>query len=84
MEEKIQIIVATIAFGMGINKRNVRFVINLSMPQSLDQYIQQLGRAGRDQEPAECITFYDPNDNRLYQWFINQINTDEHTDSVRK
>lgn len=58
MKENIKVIVATIAFGIGINKRNVKFIIQNSMPKTLDEYIQKVGRAGRNQRNAECILFY--------------------------
>ena len=77
MNEEVKIIIATIAFGMGINKHNVRFVINMSLPKSLDQYIQQMGRAGRDQLPAECITFYGENDFKQHQYHINRTNVED-------
>jgi superfamily II DNA helicase RecQ len=55
---ELQVIVATTAFGMGINKRDTRWVIHMNPPSSLSEYIQQIGRAGRDGHPAKCLLMY--------------------------
>ena len=68
----LDLVVATNAFGMGIDKSDIRYIIHWTMTGTLEQYYQEAGRAGRDGETAHCILFYCPDDRGLHEWFIKE------------
>jgi ATP-dependent DNA helicase RecQ len=76
MSDEARVLVGTIAFGLGINKPAVRAVIHLSLPQSIEQYYQEAGRAGRDDRPADCVLLWQKRDFILLEYFINKISDD--------
>ena len=72
MREGVNIIVATVAFGMGVDRSNIRFVVHAGMPKNIEQYQQELGRAGRDGLPAFCYMFYSGGDYGLWSFFAKK------------
>lgn len=80
LKDDIQIIVATVAFGMGINKPNVRFVVHADCPRSIEAYYQETGRAGRDGVPAEVMLLFNANDLSWYRQQISEKMEGQHKD----
>src|SRR5215813_12853142 len=83
LRDEVRVICATIAFGMGINKPNVRFVVHYDLPKNIEGYYQETGRAGRDGLPGDCLLLFSAGDIAKQTHFLDEI-TDEHEQAVAR
>lgn len=84
LKDKVPIMVATVAFGMGVNKPNVRFVIHHDLPKTIEGYYQETGRAGRDGLPSECLLLYSASDTSKLYRFIEDISNPQEQEISRR
>ena len=84
IRDEVPIVVATIAFGMGIDKPDIRLVVHFDIPKSIEGYFQETGRAGRDGLPAECVLFFSSQDRMKQEFFIKEIEDRQERETARQ